>query len=76
MKIKSFLGASDRSELSEILTSERLKSAKVKAPPKKVGAAADPDLEEILDHVRKASSWAGPKKRIKNRSTVNKLARS
>lgn len=74
MKQKSFLDDSDRNELSEILTSERLKSAKVKAPPKRVGAGADPDLEEILDHVRAASNWQGPKNPITNKKAVKKLS--
>ena len=74
MKQKSFLDDSDRNELSEILTSQRLKSANVKAPPKKQGAGADPDLEEILDHVRAASSWEGPKKPMKNKKALKKLS--
>ena len=52
MKPKSFLDDSDRNELSEILTTQRLKIAKVNAPPKRIGAGADADLEELLDHVR------------------------
>lgn len=74
MKPKSFLDDSDRNELSEILTRERLKSAQVKAPPKKQGANADPDLEEILDHVRAASQWQGPKTPLKNKKAVKKLS--
>ena len=70
---KSFLDDSDRNELSEILTTERLKSAKVKVPARKLGNAADPDLEEILDHVRAARSWQGPKTPIKNKRAVKKL---
>lgn len=74
MKPKSFLDDSDRNELSEILTRERLKSANVKAPPKKQGATADPDLEEILDHVRAASKWQGSKTPLKNKKAVKKLS--
>jgi hypothetical protein len=74
MKPKSFLDDSDRNELSQILTSQRLKSANVKAPPKRQGAGADPDLEEILDHVRKANSWEGPKKLLRNKKAVKKLS--
>ena len=70
---KSFLDDSDRNELSEILTSERLKSANVKAPPKKLGAGADPDLEEIFDHLRAATKWEGPKKPL-NKKAVKKLS--
>ena len=70
---KSFLDDSDRNELSEILTSERLKSANVKAPPKKQGAAADPDLEEIFDHLRASTKWEGPKKPL-NKKAVKKLS--
>jgi hypothetical protein len=73
VKAKSFLNTSDRDELSEILTSERLKTA-IKVPSK-VASAKDPDLDEILDHVRKAETWQGPKKRIKNRKKVRQLAR-
>lgn len=74
MSSKSFLDDSDRNELSEILTRERLKSANVKIPPKKHGAGADPDLEEILDHVRAASTWEGPKKPMKNKKAFKKLS--
>ena len=74
MKAKSFLDKSDQNELSEILTRERLKTANVKAPPKRAGAAADPDLEEIFEHVRKAENWQGPKKKLKNKNAVRKLA--
>ena len=74
MKPKSFLDDSDRNELSEILTTERLKNANVKAPPKKHGAGSDPDLEEILDHVRAASKWQGPKNPLKNRKALKKLS--
>jgi hypothetical protein len=73
LKTKSFLDTSDRNELSEILTSERLKSSAV--AQKVTSAQNDPDLDEILSHVRKARTWAGPKKRIKNRAKVRKLAR-
>lgn len=76
MKRKSFLDDSDRNELSEILTSERLKIANVKPPTKKGAAGADEDLEEIFDHLRKARSWQGPKKAIRNRKAVRKLSGS
>jgi hypothetical protein len=75
VKAKSFLDTSDRDELSEILTSERLKTAEINVPPKVASAKVDPDLDEILDHVRKAKTWQGPKKKIKNRKKVRQLAR-
>src|SRR6266550_7779582 len=36
-------------------------------------AAADPDLEEILDHVRAVTKWQGPKTPLKNKKAVKKL---
>jgi hypothetical protein len=72
---KTFLDDSDRNELSEILTSERLRIAKIQAPPKKTGAAADTDLEEILDHVRASKNWQGAKKSIRNKKALRKLSK-
>jgi hypothetical protein len=74
MKPKSFLDDSDQNELSEILTHERLKSANVKAPSKRGESGADPDLEEILDHVRRARQWQGPKNPVRNKKAVKKLS--
>jgi hypothetical protein len=74
VKKKSFLDDSDRNELSEILTRQRLKSANVKAPPRKQGATADKELEEILDHVRAASRWQGPKKAVGSKKALKKLS--
>lgn len=68
---RSFLDDADRNELSQLLTEARLKRAGVVAPPK--GAVKDPDLNEILDHVRSSKAWKGTKKAV-NRKAVRKLA--